>query len=644
MCGIAGIVGSYQPGLVRAMCEAQRHRGPDGTGEFEDPAAEVSLGHGRLSILDLTAAASQPMHSPDGRHALTFNGEIYNYRELRDELIAAGYAFRSTGDTEVLLYALIHWGEAALPRLNGMFAFGLWDRRERTLLLARDHVGVKPLYVVQPTPGSLAFASEIKALLVVPGVCREPNFHAIKEHMSRSHASGRHTAVKGVERLLPGELLRWSSADPRPRRSVYWQPKFSAPAKADYGDVVQRLREAVRSSVRRQMVSDVPIGSFLSGGLDSTLITALAARETGHPFRAYTISYPESENRVDRFAQDGAYAGRVAKSLGLDHVEIEIKPKVVELLPKLIWHLDEPLADPAVIACYLISELARSHGTTVLLSGQGADELFGGYPRYQAMHLMRSVDLLPDSVRAGVAGTARLLPGSMEGRTGAFLRRVRRVLAECNQSREARFMAYCSATSDPVIDSVLSDDARSVVGAHDTASVSYALMQNGGTVRAEDGYLRRDLLDYLPNHNLLYTDKMGMAVGLEARVPLLDLELLNLVPSLPFGWKVHGRTTKRILRDASKGIVSDEVIYRSKAGFGAPYRKWLRYDLADVWADVSNEANVRRRGWFDPRALAHIRELSQRGAQDLYMLQWSILTLELWAREVLDGAGSPVAV
>jgi len=617
------------------MNAIQKHRGPDGQGVFEDPEVHVALGHVRLFILDLTPAAAQPMHSPDGRFVLIYNGEIYNFKELREDLISRGHYFKSTGDTEVLLHGLMDYGGSFLERLNGIFAFALWDRREKELILVRDPIGVKPLYYCEPKPGTLLFASEIKALLAYPGLRREPNFEALQEHLARSHASGTHTAFKGIYRLGPGMMLKWKSSNKSLQIKPYWKPDFSQNSGKTYSESIESLRSSVQAAVKRQMVSDVPVGSFLSGGLDSSLITLLAVEHAEKDFQCFTITYPASENRLDQFIDDTPYALKISQSLGKPQIMINIKPEVSPLLERLIWHMDEPNADPAIIASYLISQYARKNGTTVMLSGQGADELFGGYPRYQAMHLVNLFQFLPTFIQEWIVRGSSLVPGAIEGPLGAKLRRIRRVLSEMTDQPDNRFMAYCSATSDPYIDSILHPDIREILKDRFSTEQSLSMIQSCHSNNGNK-YLYRDFIDYLPNHNLLYMDKMSMAEGVETRVPLLDLEIAEKVISLPFKWKVSGLKTKKILRDVARGIVPEEIIRRPKAGFGAPYRKWLRYDLHEMWNELTSETALRRRGWFDPEGVKEIRRLSQTGKDDLYMLQWAILTIELWARQFID--------
>ena len=634
MCGIAGLAGGFHEGLAVRMNEAQAHRGPDGRGVFESEKEEIALAHVRLSILDLSDAARQPMTSESGRFVLSYNGEIYNFAELRAELESRGARFRSSGDTEVLLECLIREGAAAIPKLNGMFAFALWDREERTLLLGRDRMGIKPLYYSELPGGALVFASEIKALLPCPAFVREPDFEALIQHLGFCHASGERTALKGVKRLPPGHTLTWNSGNRTAEVKPFWAPSYEVGfAGCSAPEIAEELRGELRAAVSRQMVADVPVGAFLSGGIDSSLIVREAA--TGRKFSSFTITYQRSENRLDQILEDAPYARRMAETCGSELVEVEVNADVANLLPKLIWHLDEPISDPAAITCYLISELARSGEMKVLLSGQGADELFAGYPRYQALNAMSGLRKLPRPVRSLASGVARLFPGGLPGKAGMWSRRVRRIVREANQDPVDQFLRYCMASPAHSIAEILSPEVREGVGAVDPVAECRTWIGERG-LDGMNRFLDRDLGVYLPNHNLLYTDKMGMAVGLETRVPLIDNELVDLALRLPLASKIKGARTKVALREAARGLILDDIIDRPKAGFGAPFRKWLKHDLEELWNDVMNREAVERRGWFDYEGLSRARRRSLSGAVDLYMLQWAALSSELWAREFLD--------
>lgn len=635
MCGIAGHVGGFQPGLIEQMNLAQSHRGPDGSGVFERFDEEAALGHVRLSILDLTDAAAQPMLSECGRYVLTYNGEIYNYRELRERIGTPRTDYRSSGDTEVLLRGLIRFGSDFVSELNGIFAFGLWDRWEQRLLLARDPLGVKPLYYTELAGGRLVFASELKAILCHSGVKIEPDPLAITQHLTVGHACGNRTAIRGIERLAPGSMLRWSGAGRTAQTASYWKPDYSPGPCHDLGEAIEALRSTTQVAVRRQMVSDVPMGAFLSGGLDSSLIVTLASRDAPELSCFTTTAGGGPAAALDGMHDDAPYAEGLARTLGLPLTLVPLRASFSDLLPRLIYMMDEPIVDPAVINCYLISEQARDAGIKVLLSGQGADELFGGYPRYRAMAVASCLDGLPSGIRNALARGGQLLPGARAGSLGPTLRRIRRLLAGLELSAHERFLQYCCHTSPVVVDGLMHPDFCDW-GDRPSPLADCLTDMAESPWTAPDQCLQRDLTVYLPNHNLLYTDKMGMAAGVETRVPLLDLELVRLANSLPYAWKVSPRHLKSILRRSARGIVPDAIIDRPKAGFGAPFRNWLRNDLGELWEDVAGKASIERRGWFSYDAVTAIREQSQSGESDLYLLQWAIITLELWARAMLD--------
>uniref|UniRef100_A0A7C4LNJ7 asparagine synthase (glutamine-hydrolyzing) n=1 Tax=Schlesneria paludicola TaxID=360056 RepID=A0A7C4LNJ7_9PLAN len=636
MCGIAGLVGAFVPGLMHQMNRVQRHRGPDGEGVFEDTRSAVGLAHVRLAILDLSAAAAQPMQSADGRFVLVYNGELFNYRELRSELEREGRRFRSSGDTEVLLQAWERFGPAVLPRLNGMFAFAVWDRKEQELTLVRDQFGVKPLYYHQFPDGALLFASELKALCAHPRFERSLDPVALQQHLAFGHACGNRTALRGAQRLGPATSLRWSARSRRCDIRTYWQPERSTDRRGNRADAVDELRQRLQQAVRRQLVSDVPLGVALSGGLDSSLLTAAAA--SASPTRrlnGFTIASTTADNRIDQMPPDLPFARIMARHCGVELHEIVLEVEHAELWPRLLYHLDEPIVDPAIISCYLVCAAARRQGITVLLSGQGADELLAGYPRYRAWAWTTASERWPRPLREALAGMGSWLPGAWPGALGGALRRGRRLLHGLPLSADERFLHYAAGNSESVIASVLSRALRAELHACRPLDECRDHLARCG-YESLDAYLDRDQRVYLPNHNLAYTDRTSMAVGVECRVPFLDLELAEFVNRLPAEWKLQGSTPKAILREAARGLVPESVISRPKAGFTAPYRTWLAAEGTDLWDELMTAETIRRRGWFDAQALAALRKASLRGQADHYLLQWAVMTLEYWAREFLD--------
>ncbi len=495
-------------------------------------------------------------------------------------------------------------------------------------------MGIKPLYYAEPAPGQLLFASEIKALLQYPQLSREPDFIALQQHLAYCHSIDDRTALKAVKRLPPGCWLRWRVGQPFAIHR-YWQAPFNQEPLHDRQTALAALRQQLHSATQRQMVADVPVGVLLSGGLDSSLIATLAFNHASTGFDCFTIAYSRADNRLDRAVEDLPYARSLARQLGLPLHEIELQPQVADLLPKLIGYLDEPLADPAAIGSYLLCQLARQYGVKVLLTGQGGDELFCGYPRYQVFNATGKLDRWPLALRQAMVKLAVRLPGAWEGWLGSNIRRVRRVLVELGEPAAIRFLNLCANTPQAEISRIWSPAVRDAL--HDETFRDDDLRHIVATgLNGLSALQERDLTVYLPNHNLNYTDKMSMAVGVEARVPLLDMELVNTVPRYPHAWLL-GRETKVLLRETARGIVPDAIINRPKAGFGAPYRKWLRYDLVDMWHELTSESSVKARGWFDYDALQDARARSQNGQDDLYMLQWAVLTMELWARQFIDG-------
>ncbi|HEX8199279.1 MAG TPA: asparagine synthase (glutamine-hydrolyzing) [Isosphaeraceae bacterium] len=650
MCGINGLAGAFGADsgeLLARMNAVIAHRGPDDQGVYLDPAGAAGLGHRRLSILDLSPAGHQPMADPEGRVHLVFNGEIYNYRELRSDLEARGHRFRSQTDTEVLLHLYLEQGEGMLRRLNGMFAFALWDRRTATLFAARDHFGIKPFYYAHLADGRLLVSSEVKGLLACPDVPRAIHLPALADYLAFLWVADPLTMFQGILKLPPGHKLRWHAG--RLEVEPWWDLDYSGPLdERSEAGLAAELAGRLDAAVRRQLISDVPLGAFLSGGLDSSgIVAAMAAAHRGE-VRCYTMAFDPGDNAIDQFADDLPYARQVAAHLGVQLREVRATPDIAALWPKLVWHLDEPLADPAAINCYLIAQLAREDGTKVLLSGQGADELFAGYRWHKGPELMRPLGWLPRPVGRSLAGAARLLPGSASGRLGGVLRRTRKLLAGAGRDEMEQFATYCQWTTPAERRSLLHPEVAPLVGRRDPAALTLDLMRRPAAASPLDRRLYRDLKTFLPALNLTYTDKSGMATGLECRVPFLDIELVEFAARLPGPLKIRGRGGKYLLRQALTDRLPRSVLHRPKTGFGVPLRRWIKQDLREMVGDLVSEANVRRRGLFRPEAVARLRREVDRGSGDHAYLLWMLLTLELWQRAFLDAApaatpaGSPV--
>lgn len=631
MCGVTGAwTRDLDPEALRQSMSLLAHRGPDDTGEFVDCEAGVALGHRRLSIIDLSPSGHQPMVSEDGSLAIAYNGEIYNYRELRAGLEASGVVFRGDSDTEVLLRLYSSQGLVALSRLNGIFAFALYDKRAGELLLVRDGLGVKPMYYVEDGDG-FRFASEIKGLAPWIPRCAKLDVDALHRYLTFLWCPGTGTPFAAVRKLAPGEAIRVRNGRVVERWSWYEPPTVRPVLRASIpAGPIGEVREAVRRAVTRQLVSDVPVGTFLSGGLDSSAVAAFA-RERLPDLRCFTIEPLGGTDEGE--VADLPYARKVAAHLGvrLDVVSID-SSRMASDLEAMVWMLDEPLADPAPLNVLYISRLAREAGIKVLLSGAGGDDLFTGYRRHLALHYERWWSWLPASIRSGLDGKAQRLDQRV-----AWKRRLARLLSGAGGSGDARLAAYFTW--------VRRDDLIALYGERMRAAAE--------SVRAEQPMLdflarvdpSRSPLDrmlaleqrfFLADHNLLYTDKMSMAAGVEVRVPFLDPELVDLAARIPDRYKQRGRVGKWVLKKAMEPVLPREVIYRPKTGFGAPLRRWMRHELRDLVGELLSEASLRRRGLFDPQGVRRLIEDNDAGRRDGAYTLLSLLCIEIWCRRFVD--------
>ncbi len=635
MCGIAGIFGEANESLARDFCRVLAHRGPDDEGIFVSPTGPVTLANRRLAILDLSPAGHQPMSAADGRYTLTYNGEVYNFAELAADMTARGHRFRSRCDTEVVLEALAERGAAALPDFNGMFALALWDARERAGLLARDPFGVKPLYYAELPGGRLIFASEIKALLLHPQLTPSIDPAALQDYLAFLWTPDPATLLAGVRKLPPGHLLEWKDGCHSMRR-YYDLPAMDPGAPLDDHEAAKALRQRLTHAVRRQRVSDVPVGLFLSGGIDSSaLLAEMASQVGGSEVRCYTAAFPAEDNLYDQFTDDLPYARAVARHFGAPLTEFNIRANVADLLPRLLYFLDEPLADPAIINTYLICRQARQDGVVVLLSGQGADELFGGYRRHLAPLLNARLGWLPGPARAGLAWAAKRLPAGLPGATGGLLRRLRKIWEPLDRPPLEQYIRYCQWLADEQTHSLLAPDLAAAVGDRRPSEETAAVLAASPSPDLLDRMLYRDLQTFLPALNLTYTDKMGMAASVEARVPYLDLELAEFAWSLPARQKIRGRTGKWLLREAMRGVLSDSVLRRSKTGFGAPVRQWMRHDLREMSADLLSSSALRASGLFSVEAVESLRGRFESGQDDHGYSLWALLIFQIWQEAFL---------
>jgi asparagine synthase (glutamine-hydrolysing) len=656
MCGIVGFQGNYSPELLRAMTNAVAHRGPDGEGMVILSAgdeAPTGLGHRRLAIIDLSAAGCQPMSAlPDPGGAmqsgltLIFNGEIYNYRELRAELTAAGHRFMSGTDSEVLLHLYEHAGLEMLSRLNGIFAFAIHDARplgrpqgvaRGALFIARDQLGVKPLYYAQGPRGVL-FASEIKALLHDATLSRQLDPLALHYLLAYLWVPAPQTMLQSVRKLEPGHALLVHDGRVRRKWCYYDLPYDGTRASCSFEAGARSLAVHLETAVRRQLMADVPVGAYLSGGLDSSSIVAMMRRaQPERPITCFTIDFPENVD-LEGSPADLPYARQVARHLGVRLVEVLMRPEEIRRLPRMVELLDEPQADPAPINALLIAERARAMGIPVLLSGAGGDDLFSGYRRHWALTFERAWSWLPRAARSSLQGlAASAASGRSAGQSRSALRRLAKMFAYAAEEGDRRLVTYFWWSTEQLRRGLYGADFAAQLTAADTAA---PLLQSLARIPAEGDALQRMLYleakHFLGDHNLNYTDRAGMAVGVEVRVPMLDRDRVQFAVSVPPQFKQRGAVGKAILKQAMRPYLPREIIERPKTGFGAPLRRWLRNELRELVDDTLSAAAVRRRGVFDPTAVTRLVEQDRAGAVDAAYTVFALMTFELWCRRFLQ--------
>lgn len=613
-----------------AMNALVAHRGPDDEGYWYDRRSGVALASRRLAILDLSADGRQPMTNETGDIQLVYNGEIYNYLELRSELEAKGHQFRSHTDTEVIVHLYEEEGIDAIRRLNGIFAIALWDDRKRQLLLARDQLGVKPLYYAQ-LPDAILFASELKALMAFPEIPRELNPAAIQQHLSYIWCAAPHTMFKHIRKLQPGYRIVYSEGGLRRHESFYDVPYYGVYSEQPHDEHVREVRRLVAQAVKRQLISDVPVGAFLSGGLDSSSIVAMMRQASGGPVRCYTISLEEA-GEPDENPNDLPYARLAAKHFGVELREIRIRPDILGFAEKMVYVLDEPQADPACINVSLICQQARADGYKVLLSGTGGDDFFAGYRRHVALFYERFWGWLPQFTRRLIAGA---MPGLKVG--GTLARRTQKYFLYADRPAEERLLRYFLWAADNTVLGLYSSEFREEVAGLDVLQPLRTSIQR---IPMEHDRLQKMLYleakHFLPAHNLNYTDKMSMSHGIEVRVPFLDLDLVRYVAHLPAKEKLQGTNLKALLKEAMKPYLPREILTRGKTGFGAPIRRWIRQDLREMVRDVLSEESLKRRRLFDPRAVQQLITDNENLRIDASYMVFSLMCIEMWLRNFVD--------
>ncbi len=632
MCGICGRINfeadkHVDSCLIASMVHAMEHRGPDDEGMYV--SGPVGLGHKRLSIIDLNRG-KQPICNEDGTIQVVYNGEIYNYRELTSLLQAKGHAFRTETDTEVIVHLYEEYGEESLSALRGMFAFAIWDNRKKLLFLARDRVGIKPLYYYAG-PDFLVFGSEIKSLLADPSVKREMDMEGVNAFLTHYFAQGPHTLLKGVYKLTQAHCL--TVQDGKISLKRYWDLTFPRTTKTDFRESVSHLDDLLRQTVRDHMISDVPVGFLLSGGVDSTGLLSYAVHETGKKISSFTVGF-DNEN----FADERTYARLAAKKFGTDHYEMSLTAQeFVDFLPKYVWYMEEPVCEPPAIALYYVTRLARQH-VKVLISGEGGDEAFAGYQTYRNLRWLEVAKRMLGPLRGAlpplVAGAGRAF-GSFNN-TGLM-----------KKSRKyAPFMAlpleryYYSRASNPFrfLNAGRSDlfSAEFLHGMAQQQAQPFSYFSAVSNQHNLNKMLYVDTNTYLADDLLIKADKMTMANSVELRVPLLDHKVLEFAAALPAAYKLHGLTTKYILKKALEPMVPAAIVHRKKTGFPVPYDRWLRKDSLPFFRDLLLDGRTSQRGYLNRPAVESLFDANN-GHADYSQEIFCLAVLELWRRIFLEG-------
>ncbi|MAF63479.1 MAG: asparagine synthetase B [Blastomonas sp.] len=622
MCGIAGIfpletAKPVDPARIRLMTDAMLHRGPDGNGCWTAPG--VGLGHLRLSIIDLEGSA-QPMASADEADVLTFNGEIYNFQEVRAELEALGHSFRTSGDTEVILAAWRQWGVGCLDRLNGMFAFAIFDHRQQRLFMARDRLGVKPLHYASLPDGSVIFASELKGLLAHPALRRAPDLQAVDDYLAFGYVPDHRCFVGGVKKLPAGHYLMLERGKPLPEPVRYWDVDFSRRARGSVADLQAELLHHMREAVASRMVADVPLGAFLSGGVDSSTVVALMAERSTQAVKTCSIGFDVAA------LDESDYARRIAERFATDHRSRTVSPDDIAIIDSVAAQFDEPFADASMLPTFRVCQLARE-SVTVALSGDGADEALAGYRRHVFHHGEERVrSLLPQGLRGPVFGALGALYPKADWAPRPL--RAKSTLLSLARTGAEGYADAVGVTNHATRQSLYSDSQRAALGGYRGEDHMIALMEAAPARSGLDAAQYADMKLWLPGDILTKVDRTSMAVSLEAREPLLDYRLIEFSASLPEAMRVRGGQGKWLMKRAMRGTLPDDILYRPKMGFVSPIAQWFRGPLADQARRIASGSALARSGWVNTVRLTEIAEAHISGRSDNARLLWQLWMLD----------------
>ena len=626
MCGIVGIINNHDKSideqLLSRMCDAIRHRGPDENGFYVN--GPVGLAMQRLAIIDLKGG-QQPIHNDDRSSWIVFNGEIYNYLELREKLEKLGHTFYTNSDTEAIVHAYDEFGADCPKHLRGMFAFAIWNERTQELFLARDRVGKKPLLYAHVN-GQLIFSSEFSALLLHPDVSREIQPEALDYYLSFMCIPAPLTAYKSIRKLEPGHWLRWRKGEIETAR--YWQPDFTKKLDISEEEAGERTVEILRDAVRVRLMSEVPLGAFLSGGIDSSAVVALMSQESSERVKTFSIGFEEQD------FSELHHARRIAEHVGADHHEFIVRPDAVEVLPLLVEHYGEPYADSSAVPTYYVARETRKH-VTVALNGDGGDESFAGYERYIAMGLTEKYRRVPSFLRESVIKeTVNLIPSSRA--TRSRVKSAKRLLEAVSLPRVDRYAHWVSVFNEQTKQPLYSDDFKQQTQEVNPNGLLAEWFKRANGIGILDAMLLTDQMTYLPNDLLVKVDIATMAVSLEARSPFLDHHVIEFAASLPQEFKLRRLTSKYLLKKVLRKLLPSENLKRRKMGFGVPIGHWFRGKMQPFLREVVLSEKALRRGMFKPEAVRQLVELHTRGERDYSHQLWTLLMLELWFNRFID--------
>lgn len=632
MCGICGFIvenkdGSKDwPETLQVMTQTLVHRGPDSEGHHcsQTTGRVVGLGHRRLSVIDLSENANQPLGNEDDSVLIVFNGEIYNYKELTEELKGRGHRFKSHSDTEVIVHLYEDIGDRCVDRLHGMFAFASWDQMRSRLLLARDPMGIKPLFYALKD-GNFYFASEIKALLVLDDVSREMDLKALDHYFTYGYIPGSQTVFRDIKKLPPASYLIFENGEIN--ITPYWSIRYLPKAELEEEALSEALLNTFMKAVKRHLVSDVPVGVFLSGGVDSSIIVALMSMVGEERFDTFSLGYASGGD------DELPYADTVANRFHTTHHAFRVDPEMTRILPELLWHLDEPFFDNSIIPTYYISKLARET-VKVVLSGDGGDEVFGGYEWTRRNQYRVAYEVLPDFVRNPLKKLGAELDVAADYGTG-LTPKVRRFMADLNADMEVGFLRR-TTVSHRFRQMLYSGAFKEELGDFDAVGYRDRLFSEAQVKDIREKMLYADTVSYLPDDCLFKVDRMSMAHGLEVRVPFLDRELVEFAARIPFGYKIHGLTSKYILKKTFSRSLPGRILKQRKQGFTIPISAWLRGELGEMASRVLLSDTLRRRNLFEKNFLTWMLDEHKSGRQELGHRIWSIVVFEIWARLYLD--------